>query len=96
MKSFQICFVALSILALAFSPMPSSIGQSIVGDRIFYPPEFSPLVASRPRPVQGPIVPPTRFNRVSNPIPGRYIVVLNDNVVPVLILGSLDIFMKLR
>lgn len=81
MKSIKICFVALSILALAFVPM-STIGQSTVGDRIFYPPEFSPLVASRPRPQQRSLVPPTKFVKVQNAIPNRYIVVLNDDVVP--------------
>jgi hypothetical protein len=80
MKSIKICFVAMSILALAFVPM-STIGQSTVGDRIFYPPEFSPLVASRPRPQQRSLVPPTKFVKIQNPIPNKYIVVLSDDLV---------------
>ncbi|MGI9168114.1 MAG: hypothetical protein ACR2G5_17325 [Pyrinomonadaceae bacterium] len=80
MKTIKICFVALSIFALALFPM-STIGQSTIGDRIIYPPEFSPLVASRPRPQQLSLVPPTKFVKVQNAIPNKYIVVLNDDVV---------------
>jgi len=49
-----------------------------------FPPEFSPLVTSRPEPEQGPLVPSTKFVKSSNPIPGHYnhyIVVLDDEVV---------------
>ncbi len=84
MKSIKVYFVALSVLALALFTMSvpiSTVGQSTVGDRIIYPPEFSPLVASRPRPVQRSLVPPTRFVKVQNAIANRYIVVLNDDVV---------------
>lgn len=83
MKTIKICFVALSILALAVVPMSTTgQGQSTVGDRIFYPPEMSPLVASRPPKPQRSLVPPTKFVKVQNAIPNRYIVVLNDDVVP--------------
>jgi subtilisin family serine protease len=80
MKTIKICFVALSILALAFLPM-STIGQSIIGDRIIYPPQFSPLVTSRPPKTQRSLVPGTKFVKVQNAIPNRYVVVLNDDVV---------------
>lgn len=80
MKSIKIRFVALSVFAFAVVP-GLTMGQSIEGDRIIYPPEFSPLVASRPRPVQRSLVPPTKFVKVQNAIPNRYIVVLNDDVV---------------
>ncbi len=55
--------------------------QSTIGNRIIYPPEFSPLIASRPRPTQRSLVPPTKFVKVQNAIPNKYIVVLNDDVV---------------
>src|SRR5687767_15653072 len=80
MKSLKICFVALSVVAFASFPTLTK-GQSKEGDRIIYPPEFSPLVASRPRPVQRSLVPSTKFVKVENAIPNRYIVVLNDDVV---------------
>ena len=80
MKSIKISFAVLSVFALALAPM-STTGQSLVGDRIIYPPEFSPLIASRPRPEQRSLVPPTKFVKVQNAFPNRYIVVLNDDVV---------------
>ena len=80
MKSIKICFVGLSVAAFALVPLLTK-GQSKEGDRIIYPPEFSPLVASRPRPVERSLVPPTKFVKVQNAIPNRYIVVLNDDVV---------------
>ena len=75
MKSTKTCFVALSVLALALFAMSiptSTIGQSTVGDRIIYPPEFSPLVTSRPPKTQRSLVPPTKFVKVQNAIPNRY------------------------
>jgi len=80
MKGFKIWFVALCVFALALAPMSTS-SQSTVGDRISYPPEFSPLRASRPRPEQRSLVPSTKFVKVQNAIPNKYIVVLNDDVV---------------
>ena len=80
MRSFKICFVVLGVFALALLPMSTS-SESTVGDRIIYPPEFSPLIASRPRPVEISLVPPTKFLKHENAIPDRYIVVLNDDVV---------------
>src|SRR6266404_2140837 len=79
MKRIKICFVALSIFALALIPM-STIGQSPVGDGTNYPPEFSPLRTSRPSPAQSR-APQTKFVKVQNAIPNKYIVVLKDDVV---------------
>ncbi|MDQ3668552.1 MAG: S8 family serine peptidase [Acidobacteriota bacterium] len=76
MKRIKNNLVALSIVALVLFPMPTS------GQTQDYPPEFSPLRTSRPRPPQLPLVPPTKFVKVQNAIPNRYIVVLNDDVVP--------------
>lgn len=84
MKRIKSYFVALSVFALALFAMSvprSTIGQSTEGDRINYPPELSPLVASRPRKTQRPLVPTTKFVKSQNAIPNRYIVVLNDDVV---------------
>jgi subtilisin family serine protease len=80
MKRIKICFVALSIFALALIPM-STIGQSQIGDGATYPPEFSPLRTSRPRPTERSLTPQTKFIKVENAVPNRYIVVLNDEVV---------------
>ena len=71
---------ALSTLAVAFLPVVT-MSQAIVDGRIVYPPEFNPLVTSRPRPPEVPLVPETKFVKAKNPIPGHYIVVLNDDVV---------------
>ena len=80
MKSINLYFLVLSVFVPALVPI-STTGQSPVGDRIIYPPEFSPLVASRPRPKEVSLVPPTKFVKVENAIPNRYIVVLNDDIV---------------
>jgi len=53
----------------------------ISDDRLIYPPEFSPLVTGRPPVEQRPLIPRTKFVKVQNPIPNKYIVVLNDDVV---------------
>jgi len=84
MKSIKIGFIALSVFALALvavSIPTSTIGQSTVGDGTNYPPEFSPLRTSRPAPAQDPQAPSTKFVRMPNSVPNRYIVVLNDDVV---------------
>lgn len=85
MKSIKSYLVALSILALVLFPVPM-FGQTLVtrpelGQTITYPPEFSPLRASRPRKQQRSLIPSTKFVKVQNAIPNRYIVVLNDGVV---------------
>jgi len=77
MRSIKIFFLALSIFALALVPV-STIGQSTLDDRIN---EFSPLQTSRPLPTQRPLTPLTKFVKVEDAIPNRYIVVLNDDVV---------------
>jgi len=84
MKSIKTCFVALSVFALALvatSVPTSTIGQSTVRNGIDYPPEFSPLRTSRPRPTERSLTPQTKFIKVQNAIPNKYIVVLNDDVV---------------
>jgi len=81
MKSIKIYFVALSIFALALVAMSvptSTIGQSTAGN---YPPEFSPLRTSRPSPTERSLTPQTKFIKVQNAVPNKYIVVLNDDVV---------------
>jgi hypothetical protein len=80
----RINFILLTVLtqALAFVLLPMfGVAQSDLGDRIIYPPEFSPLTASRPRKTQRSLVPSSKFIKVHNAIPHRYIVVLNDDVV---------------
>jgi subtilisin family serine protease len=81
MKSYKSYFIALSIFAFALLPI-LTIGQSLTGDSAPYPPKFSPLLTSRPRPQQQQsLVPQTKFYRTPNAIPNKYIVVLHDNVV---------------
>ena len=85
MKTIKLHFVLLSVLtqalAVMFVPM-LGVAQSDLGDRIIYPPEFSPLIASRPRETQRSLVPSSKFVKAQNPIPNSYIVVLNDDVIP--------------
>ncbi len=76
MKRIKNDLVALSIVALVLFPLPTS------GQTQDCTPEFSPLRTSRPRPEQRSLIPPTKFVKVQNAIPNRYIVVLNDDVVP--------------
>src|SRR6266850_612845 len=80
MKRIKISFAVLSVFALALIPILTS-GQSTVGDRIIYPPEFSPLKTMVPPPEERPLFPPTKFVKMQNAIPNHYIVVLNDDVV---------------
>jgi subtilisin family serine protease len=76
MQSIKNYLIAFSVLALVLFPLPTS------GQTQDYPPEFSPLRTSRPRREQRSLIPPTKFVKVQNAIPNRYIVVLNDDVVP--------------
>ncbi|MGA9994808.1 MAG: S8 family peptidase [Pyrinomonadaceae bacterium] len=81
MKSIKNCFIALSIFALALvalSVPTSTTGQSKSDNRTI---EFSPLQTSRQQPTQRPLTPPTKFVKVQNAIPNKYVVVLNDDVV---------------
>src|SRR5215213_5569681 len=76
MKTFAKYSVVLSILALLI--LPFSAGAQRGSDLS----EFSPLNTSRPAPAQRSFQPKAKFNRTQNPIPNKYIVMLNDDVVP--------------
>ena len=73
LKNYAI--LSLTIAVLLFPPTTSSQKQE-------YPPEFSPLRTSRSEQPQGSLTPATKFVKAKKPIPNRYIVVLNDDVVP--------------
>src|SRR5207253_8856612 len=79
-KSVKVCLVVLGILALAFISMPMK-AQNQEYPFPGFPPEFSPLVTSRPAKPQRSLVPQTKFGKVAKSTPNRYIVVLNDDVV---------------
>src|SRR6476620_2249492 len=81
MKRIAICVALLSLIAFGFLAAPRS-GQSQQDPFPEYPPELSPLKTSRPSKPQPALTPETKFVKVQNPIPNRYIVVLNDDVVP--------------
>src|SRR5438270_3823778 len=80
MRRVTIGLVVLGVLALAFITMPMK-AQNQEYPFPGFPPEFSPLRTSRPRPQQRSLEPVAKFNKVQNPIPNKYIVVLNDDVV---------------
>ena len=75
MESLRKSIVALSVVAVVLFPVLT------LGQLPDYPPEFSPLRTSRPARPQQSLVPPTKFIKHKDPIPNRYIVVLNDDVV---------------
>lgn len=75
MKNVKNNLVAWSIVALVLFPV------SMLGQTIQYPPEFSPLRASRPRPTDPP-PPQTKFVKSYDAIPSSYIVLLDDKAVP--------------
>ncbi len=75
MRKVTICLIVLGVLALAFISMPMRAQNQ------GYPPEFSPLRTFRTPPAQRSLVPATKFLKLQNPIPNKYIVVLNDDVV---------------
>src|SRR5207253_2654851 len=80
MRKVTICLVVLGVLAFAFVSMPmraQNQGYPFPG----YPSEFAPSRTSRPGPQQRSLVPATKFVKVQNAIPNKYIVVLNDDVV---------------
>src|SRR5438067_6775126 len=80
MRKVTFCLAVLGVLALAFIFMPmraQNQGYPFPG----FPPELSPLRTFRTPPAQGPLVPPTKFLKVRNAVPNKYIVVLNDDVV---------------
>ncbi|MDQ5845690.1 MAG: S8 family serine peptidase, partial [Acidobacteriota bacterium] len=72
LKNYAIASVIIALLVLTSTT--SSQNQE-------YRPEISPLTTSRPAPQQSSLIPQTKFVKVQNPIPNRYIVVLNDDVV---------------
>ncbi len=75
MRKVTICLIVLGVLALAFISMPMKAQNQ------GYPLQFAPSRTFRTPPAQGPLVPATKFLKLQNPIPNKYIVVLNDDVV---------------
>jgi len=80
MRSITICLVVLGVLAFAVFSIPMS-AQNQQYPFPGYPPEFSPLRTSRPRPPEPPKL-QTKFNKITNSVANQYIVVLNDAAVP--------------
>ena len=72
LKNYGISFLVVSLLVL-----PSTTSSQNQDPR----PESLPLTSSRSAGPQGPRTPP-KFAKTKKPIPNRYIVVLEDNVVP--------------
>lgn len=77
MKRIKTYLIVLCITALPFLP----IRTQSQGEKV--PSEFSPLTTSRPSPVDESYVPATKFVKIQDAVPNKYIVVLNDDVVPV-------------
>jgi subtilisin family serine protease len=77
MQRIKNYLVALGIVTVGLFPVTTS------GQLPDYPPEFSPLRTSRPAKAQRSLVPRTKFVKVKNAIPNRYIVVLNDDAVAI-------------
>jgi len=80
MKRITICFTLLILLVFGLSIKPNA-GHSQQTQVPEYPPEFSPLNTSRSTKQQRPRTPPTKFVKKKRPMPNRYIVVLDDDVV---------------
>src|SRR5437660_12210795 len=78
MRKVTIFLLVLGVLALAVFSMPMS-AQNQAYPFPGYPPEFAPSRTSRPPAPAPPRVPPNKFNRASKPVPGEYIVALNDD-----------------
>lgn len=78
MKEIKFCLVALSIFALAVLPM-STIGRSTVVYRSSNLREVS--LSRTTRSQRKSVTTQTKFVKIENAVPNRYIVVLNDNVV---------------
>jgi subtilisin family serine protease len=76
MKTFLNFSIALSIAALLLFPFPAGAQHGPT------PAGLSPLKTSRPAQAQRTFQPRAKFNRVENPIPNKYIVILNDDVAP--------------
>ena len=73
LKNFAISILILALLVLT-STTSSQHQQP--------PPEFSPLRTSRPVETQRPVAPASKFLKAQKPIANRYIVVLDDDIVP--------------
>ena len=69
---------AISIVILALLVMPSTTSSQNQERQ----PEFSLVTTSRPVEPQGPRTTQTKFVTTQKPIPNRYIVVLDDDIVP--------------
>jgi subtilisin family serine protease len=69
---------AFSILVLALLVFPLTTSSRNQEPQ----PEFSPLRTSRAVEPQGPGTPPAKFMKTEKPIANRYIVVLDDDIVP--------------
>lgn len=80
MKRITICFTLLILIAFGLSIKPNT-GHSQRSQIPEYPPEFSPLNTSRSAKQQRPVIPSTKFVKAEKPIPNRYIVILDDDVV---------------
>jgi subtilisin family serine protease len=68
----------ISILIFALLVVPSTTSSQNPEP----PPEFSPLTTLRPVGPQRPRTPSTKFVKKKKPMPNRYIVVLDDDIVP--------------
>src|SRR5207249_3688989 len=75
MRKVTFCLAVLGVLALAFISMP----MRAQNQGLPFPPEMSPLRTFRTPLPQPPLVPSTKFVKVKNAIPNKYIVVLNDD-----------------
>ena len=72
LKNFAVSMVILALLVLTSTTSSQNQDHS---------PESSPQRTSRPEAPQGSRGPQTKFRKVQNAIPNRYIVVLKDDVV---------------
>src|SRR5690349_7168680 len=80
MRSITIFFIVLSVLALiVFSVHTSAQNQQYPFPGS--PSLFAPSRTSRRRPPEAPRL-QTKFNKITNSAPNRYLVVLNDDAVP--------------
>jgi subtilisin family serine protease len=73
LKNFAIAIVVLALLVIPSTTLSRNQERT---------PEFSLFTTSQSVEPQGPRTPPTKFVKTQKPIPNRYIIVLDDNVVP--------------
>jgi subtilisin family serine protease len=76
MKIFTKSLIALTLFALVLLPFSAGAQRGSTES------DLSPLNTSRPAPAQRSFQPKAKFNRVANPTPNKYIVMLNDDVAP--------------